>query len=448
MTVSVHERTGADPRRRPATPDDAVRRGPARTGWIALVGAAMGLVLCFIVGRRLQADGFRLFTLLPPLTGRFDPRIPLTAFLPVIVGVAVAGGGPALTRRVGWRALLGVAGLAALAWSAALAAVDGTDGFVGPVLRDGDYLAALPSIGAPGPFLERFVDTIARYPTHVRAHPPGLVVGLWWLDRIGLGGAGWAAALQHVAAASAVPAVLLAVREVASARVARRVAPFLVLTPAAVAVGSGDAIFLGVGAWAVAALVLATGTTGRSAVVWALTGGLLFGAGIFLTYGLVLLGLVPFVVAVSRRRADVLAVGAVGVALVTAAFAAAGFWWWDGLTATREQYALSVARSRPYAYYLLANLAAFAVALGPAVVAAAPRLRDRRLWLLVGGGLTAVVLADLSGLSKAEVERIWLPFVPWIGVATAIYRDREATLWLAAQAGWAVAVQLMVRSLW
>ena len=117
-------------------------------------------------------------------------------------------------------------------------------------------------------------------------------------------------------------------------------------------------------------------------------------------------------------------------------------------SATREQYALSVARSRPYAYYLLANLAAFAVALGPAVVAAAPRLRDRRLWLLVGGGLAAVIFADLSGLSKAEVERIWLPFVPWIGVATAIYRDREATRWLAVQTGWAIAVQLMVRSLW
>ena len=25
-----------------------------------------------------------------------------------------------------------------------------------------------------------------------------------------------------------------------------------------------------------------------------------------------------------------------------------------------------------------------------------------------------VVLADLSGMSKAEVERIWLPFVPWL----------------------------------
>ena len=33
--------------------------------------------------------------------------------------------------------------------------------------------------------------------------------------------------------------------------------------------------------------------------------------------------------------------------------------------------------------------------------------------------LLAVVLADLSGMSKAEVERIWLPFLPWVMLATA-----------------------------
>jgi hypothetical protein len=433
-----------------ASEGSSAARGPDGAGWIALAAMAVLLVACFLVGRRLQADGYRLFTLLPPLTGRFDPRLPLMAIVPVTVGLGVLRFGPALARRLAWPSLSIVAALAALAWSAALAAVDGSGGFLGPVLRDGDYLAALPSIDAPGPFLERFVETIASYPTHVRAHPPGLVVGLWWLERVGLGGAAWVAALQHLAAAAAVPAVMLAVRDVASTSTARRVAPFLVLSPAAVAVGSGDAIFLGVGAWSAAALVHATTRRpgSRGAIVWSLAGGVLGGIGVFLTYGLVLLGAVPLAVIVARRRGDVAAIAAAGVSAVVLAFAASGFGWWDGLTATRLQYALSVARTRPYAYYLVANLVAFGVALGPAVVAAVPRLRDRGLWLLVGGGLVAVILADVSGLSKAEVERIWLPFVPWIAVATAVHRDREVTPWLGAQIGWALAVQLLVRSLW
>ena len=450
MTASLRQRTDASGTTAPATASGDRDRGPASVGWIALAAAAVALVACFIVGRRLQADGYRLFTLLPPLTGRFDPRLPLATLLPVTVAIGVLLGGPRAARRLGWGSFVAVAGIAALAWSTSLAAVDGAAGFLGPVLRDGDYLAGLRFVDAPGPFLERFVDTIATYPTHVRAHPPGLVVGMWWLERIGLGGGAWTAAFEHLAASVAVPAVLVTVREVASATVARRVAPFLILTPAAVAAASGDAIFLGVGAWSVAALVLATGRSAgsRSSVVWSAVGGLLAGAGLFLTYGSVLVGVVPLAVIVARRRFDVAAIAAVGVGVVAVPFAAAGFSWWDGLTATRQQYALSVARSRPYAYYLVANLAAFSVALGPTVVAAVPRLRDRRLWLLVGGGVAAVLLADVSGLSKAEVERIWLPFVPWIAVAAAIYRDRDVVPWLAAQAGWALAVQLLVRSLW
>ncbi len=69
------------------------------------------------------------------------------------------------------------------------------------------------------------------------------------------------------------------------------------------------------------------------------------------------------------------------------AFAAAGFWWLDGLAATRHEYLQSAAKERPYGYFVLADLAAFAVWLGPAVAIALARLRDRRIWLLVGGGL-------------------------------------------------------------
>ena len=106
-------------------------------------------------------------------------------------------------------------------------------------------------------------------------------------------------------------------------------------------------------------------------------------------------------------------------------FGAVGFSWFAGLAATRHEYLVGVASRRPYRYFLFADLAAFALALGPAAVVAIARLRDRRVWLLVGAALGAIAVADLSGMSKAEVERIWLPFVPWALLATCGVRGES-----------------------
>ena len=138
---------------------------------------------------------------------------------------------------------------------------------------------------------------------------------------------------------------------------------------------------------------------------------------------------------------------AVGVACVLAAFAAAGFWWPDGLAATSDLYHGGNAARRPYAAFGLISLAAFALALGPAAAAGAARLRDRRVWLLVGAALLSVGAADLSGLSRGETERIWLVFVPWVGLAAAALVVRRRA-WLAAQLALAIALQAGVRSPW
>ena len=60
------------------------------------------------------------------------------------------------------------------------------------------------------------------------------------------------------------------------------------------------------------------------------------------------------------------------------------------------------------------------------------------------GGLLAVVVADVSLLSAGEVERIWLPFVPFIALA-APGLDRR---WLSAQAATGLGLQLVLRSPW
>ena len=64
---------------------------------------------------------------------------------------------------------------------------------------------------------------------------------------------------------------------------------------------------------------------------------------------------------------------------------------------------------------------------------------------LVGAAVVAVAIADLSGLSKGEVERIWLPFVPFATlVVVRLASSRRAASWIAAQAAVAIALQTLL----
>ena len=80
-------------------------------------------------------------------------------------------------------------------------------------------------------------------------------------------------------AASTACAVLVTLRALGVEAHARRAAPFLVLTPAAVFMAvSADAMFAAVAAWGIAALALAATTGSRSRLVtWSLVAGLLLG---------------------------------------------------------------------------------------------------------------------------------------------------------------------------
>jgi hypothetical protein len=126
----------------------------------------------------------------------------------------------------------------------------------------------------------------------------------------------------------------------------------------------------------------------------------------------------------------------------------AGFWWIEGLQVTGNAYWSGVAGQRPAGYVtLLGNPAALALAAGPAVVVGLAHVlttADRRARLLPGAMLAAVIGANLSQMSRGEVERIWLPFVPWLALAAP--GDRRG--WLAAQAGLALLLQAALLSAW
>jgi hypothetical protein len=67
--------------------------------------------------------------------------------------------------------------------------------------------------------------------------------------------------------------------------------------------------------------------------------------------------------------------------------------------------------------------------------------------VLAGAALAGAVALDLSGVTRGEVERIWLPYAGWVLAAAALHRP-PARRWLAAQALLGLALQGLTLSNW
>lgn len=433
---------GARPQSLPLT-----LRRPRAGVWVAPLAWALLVLAGHAVGQALYDADPLVRIGAPPLVGSFDVRIGPGLLLPVALAVIALAWAPAAARRLRWSRLLAACWAGAGAWAVALAAADGAGALTAPLRTRYEYLAAVPLVGDLGRFVDGFATALASYPTHVKGHPPGLVTVLWGLDRSGLGGAEAATVLVLAVGAIAAPAALVALRAAASEAHARRAAPFVVFTPAAVwTATSPDALFAGVAAAGIACFAVAAHRSAVRSVLLGGAAGVILGAGLMLSYGIAALAVIVLAVALARRAWPALAAATGGVLAVLLGFAAAGFWWLDGLQATQALYVTGVAARRPYLEFVVIDLAAFSLAVGPAALAALGRLRDRAVWLLAGPALAAVALAALSGLSKGEVERIWLPFAPWLLVATAVLQP--ARVWLGAQLALALALQVGLRSPW
>ncbi|MFE3165721.1 hypothetical protein [Streptomyces sp. NPDC059224] len=434
----------------------------------AVLAAALLVLLAVLVGRHLQ-DAYRvLFVHWPPLFADWDPHVGPGTPAAVLVAAAVVAYGPNLAERLPWRGLLAAAFGACLAWTWSLALVDGwRRGVAGRLTSPNEYLTVIGRFHDIPATLRDFTHHIvsgtpAPWPAHIAGHPPAATLTFVLLDRVGLSGGGWAGAWCITVGSSACVAVLVAVRALAAERLARRAAPFLVMAPAAVWVGaSADGYFAAVAAWAVALLALAV--TGRSMTGWAAGAGLLYGLTCYLSYGLTLFALIGAAVLVLgrrrvRARPVVLVPLVAGAAVVPVVFTLAGFDWSEGYRLLVTRYYQGVGGTRPYGYWVWANLACTVVVIGPAAVAGLRRagaalLRRRttdsapvRLAFLVAVALVALLVADVSGMSKAETERIWLPFAMWLLPAAAFLpRPR---VWLAAQALLALLVNHLLFTGW
>ena len=267
------------------------------------------------------------------------------------------------------------------------------------------------------------------------------------LVRLGLGSGFAAGLVVTVLAATTAVAVLVTMRALGAEQLARRAAPFLAFGPAAVwQAVSADAMFAAVGrvGHRPACAVAAT----RRSVAWSVLAGLLLGCCVMMSYGLPLLGVLAVAVLVVARSWFPLVVAAASRPLaVVGAFAVFGFNYLEALPAIHERYCEGVGGRRPAAYWMWGDLAALAFSAGPlafagrrpaglgvrAATCATSRPGSSR-WLS-GAGVAMVLLADLSQMSKAEVERIWLPFVPWVLVSCALLPERVAPPRAGAAAG-------------
>jgi hypothetical protein len=459
---------------------------------VALVAAAAALAPI------VRRAGGRLFLNAPPLLGDWKPHVGIGSPFAIAAAVVAVALFPRLIRRLRWRPLI-IAGWAASgAWTVSLALVDGWQrGWVSRLQDRNEYLHDLPRITGVGSFLTDFTSHIrdfrpGSWTTHVSSHPPAATLAFYLLDRIGLHGGAWAGVLVVLVGTTAAVAVPVTLRALGAPRAARRVLPFTVFFPGAVWVGvSADGMFAGVAATGVAVAVL--GVVGRRRLSgWlAALGGMVLGLMVYLSYGLALVWLV--VGATAWCSARMLALRGPwlrrwllrwllvcgGAMTVVVAFSAAGFWWFDGLSELHVRYYQGIAARRPYSYFVWANLAAFALSAGPVAAAGAARavrvlgrhgagarrFRSRRIGRVPSPGrpvgaetvapaviavaaVMAVLIADISALSKAETERIWLSFGFFLMCGLALLPRRAGRWALSVQVGCALVVNHLVLTQW
>jgi hypothetical protein len=448
-------------------------RRSRRLDIIVAVGAAALFATAVLVGRYLEDRYGDLHLGWPPLFARWQPHAGPGTPAALAVAAAVVGYGPGLAARLPWRGLVWAGWAGSLAWISSLALVDGWHrGVATRLTASYEYLQGIDRFRDIPAALRDFTHSIVispdayHWPAHIAGHPPAAVLTFVGLDRAGLGGGGWAAVFVLVAGSSGAAAVLVALKALADETTARRAAPFLVLAPAAVWTGvSADGYFAAVAAWALALLALAATRTARSPATAALGSGLLFGLTCYLSYGLTLIAVVAAAVLLAARTARPLPLFLCGALVVPAAFTFAGFDWWAAYRLLVVRYYQGAAAVRPYGYWIWADPACTVLLVGlagaagvaraiPAAgtlvrrVRTGPSTAEGRLALVVVGALLALLLADLSGMSKAETERIWLPFALWLLPGTALLPAGDRRGWLTAQALVALLVNHLLLTGW
>jgi methylthioxylose transferase len=305
----------------------------------------------------------------------------------------------------------------------------------------------LPALGAlhwgPRFFLDRFAETVPALPVHAAGHPPGLLLTLHFL---GVTSPGGMAALCIGVGALGVPLLYALARGLVPEHPARVATLLLAFAPGALLFGatSADAVYLTLG------LLAAWPLTSRSWVIRAVGAAALAVASLF-AWSLLAVGAWAALIVWRRdglRTAALLSAlcALCLLAFYAALYAATGFDPIGTLTATGDVYRAGVAASRPYWFWLFGSPTAFLVVLGLPITWYALRTLEAGHTLAISI-FFVLALSAILGFTKAETERIWLFFAPFVCLAAA-ERSLPLRPLLAALAVQALAWELVFDTIW
>jgi hypothetical protein len=413
---------------------------------VMAVTVALGLWLA-------RHDGRELGLPYPPFTGRWDPSATAWALAAAaLLGLVVWIAPRLLSLALGPAAFAAAVYALALALRLALgAASDGTggwsrvfdpDGFEGP----NEYLPALAALRhGPGFFLDRFAELVPALPVHAAGHPPGLLLVM---DAFSLDTPARLAALCIAGGALVAPLAYVLARGLLGERRARIAGLLTTAAPSILLFGatSADALYAVLGL--VAAIPLASLRPAAR-----VAGALLLAAASLFAWSLLAVGAWAALLAWRRDGfRDMLALGllcgAVLLAVHGALAALTGFDPIGTLHATEQVYRFGIASERPYLYWLPGSPTAFLAMLGLPIA-----------WLALRALATAgdaaiaifavIAIAAVAGFTKAEVERIWLCFAPFVCIAAAGALDERRLRPVLALLGLqALAWELVWNTLW
>ena len=437
-----------------ATPARAAPR--MRVRLVPLAGAAVA-GLTVLVGQWIKAaTGDQLGVFFPPFFAHWHPYAGRLA----VVAVVVLSGAAAVTPAwAGYakRPVVFAAAVYVLALSLGVTVNIARGGVhdLWAVFKTGpggsleayqEYLPGLSALAHGVPFyVSHFPALIPSLPIHVKGNPPGPLVALHLL---GIDSPKALAALCIGLGALTAPLAYDLGRTLGGEERGRVAGVLTAFAPALVLWGvtSADYAFATLGV-AAACLLVRRHPVARILGAFAAITSTFFS---WLLFAIPVWGALVVLQREGPRRALTLAVlCALATIVVYATLALAlGYDPVATLQATAVAYRDGISRHRPYAYWTFGSPTAWWIGLGLPIgwlALRAAAARDACALAL----FAVVVVSAILGLTKAETERIWLPYVPFACVAAAAVLPRRrlpGVLWvLAAQA---LAAQLLFDTVW